>query len=120
MAVQQEIGDKGEEIALEYLIKKGYRILETKWHFGHLELDIVAKDGDELVIVEVKTRSGIGFEHPSEALSKNKIRMIVDAAEAFIQQREFTCETRFDLVTVVLKKSGFELEHYEEAFYPML
>lgn len=120
MAVQQEIGDRGEELALGYLMQKGYKILETKWHYGHLELDIVAKDGDELVIVEVKTRSGIGFGHPSEALSKNKIRMIIDAAEAFIQQHEYTFETRFDLITVVLYKTGYELEHYQEAFYPML
>ena len=120
MAVQKVVGDKGEEIACTYLKGRGFRILATNWHYGHYELDIVAMDGEELVIVEVKSRTGSGFDHPSEALSDKKIKMIIEAAEAYLQQHEFNGETRFDLITVVMNDNDFDLEHYEEAFYPML
>ena len=96
MATQQEIGEKGEQLAQAHLLKLGYQILNTNYQYGHLELDIVAKDGEELVIVEVKARSGLRYEHPSEG------------------------ETRFDVITVILFGQNFELEHFKEAFYPTL
>jgi putative endonuclease len=120
MAVQQEVGDKGEEIALQYLMTKGYKILDAKWHYGHLELDIVAMEGQELVIVEVKSRSGLPYEFPADALSEKKIKMIVEAADAYIQLHDLACETRFDLVTVIFHGENYELEHFKEAFYPTL
>lgn len=119
METQREIGDKGEAIARAYLLQKGYSIIAGNWYFGHLELDIVATDGDELVIVEVKSRTGDRYEHPSEALSGKKIRQLVEAAEGFIQQTNWEGSTRFDLITVIFTGSDtYELEHFEEAFLP--
>lgn len=57
MAEHNETGNKGEELAEKYLRKLGYEILERNWHFGKNEIDIIAKDGNFLVIAEVKTRS---------------------------------------------------------------
>ncbi len=114
-----QTGNAAEEIARKYLIRKGYRILETNWHFGHLELDIIARDGEELVIVEVKSRVGEPFEHPSDAISDKKIRMVIDAAEGWIQLKEETRNTRFDLITIVFTGPGtYELEHFDNAFNP--
>lgn len=120
MATQQEIGELGEKLAQQHLVKLGYNIVATNWHYGHLELDIVARDGDELVIVEVKSRSGIRYEHPSEAVTDGKIKRIVEAADAFIQEIDWEKETRFDVVTVIFFGQTHELEHFKDAFYPTL
>lgn len=120
MATQQEIGELAEQLAQSHLLKIGYRILDTNYHYGHLELDIVAQDGDQLVIVEVKARNGIRYEHPSEAVTNAKIKRIVEAADGYIQEKDWQGETRFDIITIIFFGQNFELEHFKEAFYPML
>lgn len=116
--LQQKLGKKGEEIALQHLIAQGYQILETNWYAHHYELDIVARDGDELVIVEVKTRGSSNYEHPSDAVTNKKIRFLVNAAEAYIQQNNSDLDTRFDIISIVFFGSNFDLEHIKDAFYP--
>lgn len=118
MSKASELGNKGEEIAIEYLMSIGYSILEKKWHAQHLELDIVAQDGNELVIVEVKARGTDSYEHPAEAVSNKKIRFLVNAAEAFIYEKNINLDTRFDVISIVFTGHGFELEHFQNAFYP--
>jgi putative endonuclease len=120
MVSQKELGEKAEQLATRFLINSGYVVLDTNWHYGHLELDIVARDGEELVVVEVKARSGIRYEHPSEAVTNGKMKRIVEAAEGYIQEKEWQGETRFDVITVIFFKEGHELEHFKDAFYPML
>lgn len=122
MATTREIGMIGEKLAQKYLQKLGYKIIETNWHYGHLELDIIAHDGNELVIIEVKSRSGIRYEHPSEAVTNAKIKRIVEAADAYIQENNIEIETRFDIVTVIFfeQLQKHELEHFKDAFYPTL
>jgi putative endonuclease len=113
----KETGDTAEHIARGYLLEKGYKILDTNWRIGHLELDIIAQDGEELVIVEVKGREGEGFEHPTDALSDKKMQKIIQATEAWIQYHNWTNDTRFDLILVtILGTNEFELEHYDNAF----
>lgn len=113
----RETGGIAEQLAQSYLLKKGYRILATNWQFSHLELDIVAQQGEELVIVEVKSRHGEGFEHPSDAISHKKIKLVIEAAEAWVQLNNWEKDTRFDLITVNFTgPDQFDLEHYEEAF----
>lgn len=120
MVSTRELGDLAEGMAQQYLSKLGYEIKDTNWHYGHLELDIVAKDGDELVIVEVKARTGLRYEHPSEAVTNAKIKRIVEAADAYIIERDLDVDTRFDVITVVFLKQGHELEHFKDAFYPTI
>ena len=120
MVSQREIGELGEKLARKHLLKLGYQIMATNWYYGHLELDIVALDGDELVIVEVKSRSGIRYEHPSEAVTSGKMKRIVEAADAYILEKDLDLETRFDIITVIFFGQGHELEHFKDAFYPML
>ncbi|MDD2381048.1 MAG: YraN family protein [Mariniphaga sp.] len=116
----KETGDAAEELAQKYLIKLGYQILDTNWYFHHLELDIVAQDGDQLVIVEVKSCTGFRYEHPSEAVTNIKINRLIHAAEAYIYIHHLKIETRFDIITVIFYKDKFELEHFKDAFYPTL
>lgn len=120
MASTKEIGEIAEGLAQQYISKLGYKIKDTNWHYGHLELDIVAEDGDQLVIVEVKSRNGIRYEHPSEAVTNTKIKRIVEAAEAYIFEKDLHTETRFDIITVIFFKQSHELEHFKDAFYPTL
>ena len=116
MAEHNELGNLGEQYAQAYLRKKGYVILHTNWHSGKLELDIVARKDDWLVIVEVKTRSTETFEHPEEAITKKKIRNIINAAHEYIIQFDWQGETRFDVMSVIPKGQKFVVEHVEDAF----
>ena len=120
MVSTREIGEIAEGLAQQYLLKLGYRIKETNWYHGHLELDIIAQDGEELVIVEVKSRSGIRYEHPSEAVTNGKIKRIVEAADAYILEKDIDLETRFDIITVIFFGQNHELEHFKDAFYPTM
>ncbi len=116
----RELGEIAERLAREHLIRQGYKIRDKNWHYGHLELDIVAQDGDELVIVEVKARSGLRYEHPSEAVTSAKMKRIVEAADAYLIEKEIELDTRFDVITVIFVNEKFELEHFKDAFYPTL
>ena len=116
MAEHNELGDIGEERAQAYLRSKGYRILHTNWQCGKLELDIVDRKDDWLVVVEVKTRSTETFEHPQEAITPRKIRNIVSAAHEYILKFDWHGETRFDVISVIPRGQNFEIEHIEDAF----
>lgn len=113
-----ELGRKGEEIAVAHLRSIGYEILHLNWFSNHLELDIVARDGNELVIVEVKARGTDSYEHPSEAVSNKKIRFLVNAAESYILENDINMDTRFDVISIIFTGKGHELEHFKNAFYP--
>ncbi len=113
-----ELGQRGEKIAKEYLRSIGYEILEENWMCHPLEIDIIAKDKNELVIVEVKARGNDSYEHPSEAVSNKKIRFLVNAAEAYIYQKDINIDTRFDVISIIFYKGEYRLEHFKDAFYP--
>lgn len=116
----RELGKIAEGLAQQHLLNKGYEIVATNWQYGHLELDIIARHKNQLVIVEVKSRSGMRYEHPSEAVTNGKIKRIVEAADAYIIQNNIDQETRFDVITVIFVHQKFELEHFIDAFYPTL
>lgn len=118
MSKASELGNKGEEIAVQHLKSIGYEILEVNWINNHLEIDIISKDGNELVIVEVKSRGTDSYEHPSEAVTNKKIRFLVNAAEAYIFEKDINLDTRFDVISIIFQGKGFELEHFINAFYP--
>jgi putative endonuclease len=119
MAEKDELGRKGEDIAFKYLSEKGFLIKERNWRHKNGEIDIIAFDKDELVIVEVKTRSAVIFEEPRDSISDKKISFLVNAAEEYILQTDFYGETRFDVVSIKWFGEGkYELEHIPEAFYP--
>jgi len=115
----EDLGEKGEAIAATYLANEGYKILERNWHYGHKEVDIIARQGDEIVIVEVKTREGDYFEEPWEAVSNQKIRNIVEVADAWLLQKKIDLETRFDVISIVFSDDvNYELTHFQGAFIP--
>lgn len=116
MARHNELGMEGESVAVEYLKKKGYMILHTNWHSGQYELDIVARTRDELVIIEVKTRSPGSPAVPESAVDKRKIRNIVAAADRYIRKFDVGLPARFDIITLIGNAPNFETDHIEGAF----
>ncbi|HNY43447.1 MAG: YraN family protein [Bacteroidota bacterium] len=112
------LGNKGEDLAAEMLAEKGYVIISANWRDKHKEIDIIAMDDDTLVFVEVKTRSENFWGNPEEFVSRKKQKLLINAAEAYIAETGFTGNSRFDVVSVLYLKSGMEIEHIIEAFYP--
>ncbi|MDR2682865.1 MAG: YraN family protein [Dysgonamonadaceae bacterium] len=117
MAQHNELGKAGEALAIEHLKAKGYRIRHVNWRLGHLELDIVAETADELVFVEVKTRSG-QWNSPEDAVNKAKIRHILSAADCYIKYFDVDLPARFDIISITGNAQNYEIEHIEDAFYP--
>ncbi|OIP85039.1 MAG: hypothetical protein AUK44_00730 [Porphyromonadaceae bacterium CG2_30_38_12] len=118
MAEHNDLGNLGEKRAAAYLVANGYTIRETNWKASSLELDIIAQKDDCLVIVEVKTRSNENFEHPEDAITSNKIRNIVNAANRYIFKFDWQGDTRFDVITVIPHGDESEIVHIEDAFLP--
>jgi putative endonuclease len=120
MAEHNELGKLGEEMACAHLRKLGYKILDLNWHFGREEIDIIAMDGPMLVIVEVKTRASSYFGEPEFAVNRKKQRILVRAAEAYLQQKDLDVETRFDIISIVVTPEKKHLHHIDDAFYPTM
>jgi putative endonuclease len=118
MAAHNEFGKLGEELAVNYLTGKGYKILERNWYNIHKEIDIIARDGKSLVIVEVKTRQTDEYGDPDIAVTKKKQRMLIAAANAYISRNNLDIETRFDIISIVFKDEEPVIEHIEDAFLP--
>lgn len=119
MAEHNELGKWGEDVAVAYLLRKGYTILERDWHSGHRDIDIIAlnEERDMLVFVEVKTRRNRMFTDPIDAVNFQKIRNLRRAANHYIKYRCIDLEVRFDIISIVGQLNMEpEVEHIEDAF----
>lgn len=99
----RKYGDTGEDVATDYLLRKGYRLLERNWTAAHHEVDIIMQDGDWLVMVEVKTRRSDRFADPIRAIDDEKLWNLLEAAKAYRQQHPDTYKlnVRIDAVCIV-------------------
>ena len=120
MENKTSFGRHGEDLAVEFLLKEGYEIIERNWYFRHNEVDILAKVDNTLVIIEVKTRSGNSFGEPYTAVDFRKQRYLVVAAEHYIYAHNINLEVRFDIISIIIDRHGrITLEHIKEAFHPI-
>ncbi len=117
MASHNELGKLGEEIAVDFLQRNGYEILETNWVFQKAEIDIIAQKENVLAIVEVKTRSSIEFGLPQDFVKPKKIQLLVKAVNEYVISRDLDVEVRFDIIAINKEVTDFNIEHIEEAFY---
>ena len=117
MAEHNELGKLGEELAVDFLQKNGYAILETNWTFQKAEIDIIAQKGTILIVVEVKTRSSIEFGLPQDFVKPKKIQLLVKAINEYVIANDLEVTVRFDIIAIHKKGNDFEIEHIEEAFY---
>lgn len=117
MAEHNDLGKFGEELAVTFLQKNGYEILETNWFFDKAEIDIIAQKGTVLAVVEVKTRSSLEFGLPQEFVKPKKIQLLVKAINEYVTQKDLDTEVRFDIIAIHKENSEFVIEHIEDAFY---
>lgn len=121
MSESYELGRQGEELVVDYLQKRNYRIADRRWHDGHLEIDIVAVDIEtgELVSIEVKTRESEEWGLPEEAVDIRKIRRTVSATDLYMRLNGIGNPVRFDIFSVIIPKEGKpKIIHFKDAFYP--
>jgi putative endonuclease len=120
MSQSSDLGKEGEAHAAKYLEEKGFKILQRNWKCGKNEVDIIAETKDFIVFAEVKTRADGFFEPPANAVTREKQRSIIWAADTYINRYGIDKESRFDVITVIKKDDNFEIEHIPDAFYPTL
>ena len=117
------LGNLGEDLASDFLEKKGYRIVERNFVWQKNEIDIIAEDEKErnIVFVEVKTRNTDYFIQPFEAVDFKKQKAIIKVANAYIRSRNIDLEARFDVISIVQNEQGSQtIEHIIGAFEPCL
>jgi len=119
---RQELGKKGEDVALEYLLQRGMKLLARNWRCGHKELDLVMEDEEFIRIVEVRSREYPSLIDPFESITAPKRRKVIMAAKGFLalngKKLSGSKEVVFDVVSVVFNGELFELKYIREAFTP--
>lgn len=118
MKNKRTTGSYGEKLAEDFLKELGYEIIEKNYHFGHGEIDIVAKENEFLVFVEVKYRKNLEFGEPEYAVTKNKQAQIKKIAEAYLAEREIKDQDcRIDVIAILhLSGDKPKINHYINAF----
>ncbi len=112
-----DIGRQGEEYTCAYLQKQGINVLARNYHCRGGEVDIIAREGDTVVFVEVKTRGGGGFGSGAEAVTPAKIKKIIHAAQNYIMNEVPREESfRFDVAEVFLRDGLFSMNYIKNAF----
>jgi putative endonuclease len=118
MSKHSKIGVKGEQIAADFLLNKGYIIIHRNWRSGKKEIDIIASKDGVLVIAEIKTRTNFDFGFPEEAVNRKKQQFLKSAAEVFIDGNPQYGYVRFDIISILMDGDVVkEIMHFEEAFY---
>lgn len=116
MAQHNELGKKGEKLAVDFLTENGYTILETNYRFHKAEVDIIAQKNNVLAVVEVKTRSTDYFGDPQDFVKPKKIKLLVGAIDDYVIKNDLDVEVRFDIIGIIKNEKGIRLEHLEDAF----
>lgn len=116
MAAHNELGKEGEDLAVKFLLKKGYKIVARNFKFQKAEVDIIARKLNVLAIIEVKTRSTPDFGAPQEFLKAKQIQRMVKAVDHFVTDHNLDVHVRFDIMGIIKNKSGTKIEHLENAF----
>jgi len=109
---KQTIGQRGEELASNYLVEKGYTILHQNYRYKRAEIDIIATKANFIVFVEVKTRKNALFGNPEEFVSERKQELFYEAAEHYFVENAITLHLRFDIISILKQ----EVAHFEDAF----
>ncbi len=100
MAQHNRFGNEAEEKALDYLLQKGYTLLEKNYRYGHAEVDLLMQKKEKLICVEVKARSTDFFGTPQSFISSKKIQLIVSVVDHYIEVSDLDLEVRFDVIAI--------------------
>ncbi|MBR7157649.1 MAG: YraN family protein [Bacteroidales bacterium] len=116
--VKGDLGRKGEEVVMNFLIGEGMRVVARNWRSGHKELDLVMDDGEYLRVVEVKSLKYPNRGNPFENVDKGKRRLIIAAAQHFVMRYNIGKEVVFDVASVLFNGDFYKIEYFREAFSP--
>ena len=116
MSEHYELGKKGEQLAVDYLTKEGYKIEERNWRFQKAEIDIIASKQETIISVEVKTRSSKDFGNPQDFVNSKKIKLMVLAMNEYVFMKNLDIEVRFDIIAITKIKEEFDINHIKDAF----
>jgi len=117
MAQHNQLGSEGEELAVDFLLKNDYEIIERNYRFDKAEVDIIARKKEVLAIIEVKTRSTADFGNPQDFVKPKQIQRLVKAVDEYVNTNNLDVEVRFDIIAIVREGKKFKIEHLENAFY---
>ena len=120
MAEHLRTGAAGEQLACQWLLDHGFTVLHRNWRHGRDEIDIVAREGRFLVVVEVKTLTSSRWGDPEDAVDQRKQMKLMRAADELIEQTEEDLELRFDVIAITHTPHGPDILHIPDAFYPTL
>ncbi len=109
------IGRIGESIARKYLEDKGYQIIEQNYQTRYAEIDLIAKKGNILIFIEVRTKKGELFGSPEETINQKKLKKLLGNAAAYVARKKWKGQYRIDAVCVVLGQDNkiVRMEHYK-------
>ncbi len=113
-----ELGKKGEDVALRFLMERGMRLVARNWRCGHKELDLLMDDGEFLRIVEVRSLSYPNNASPAETVDWHKRRLVIAAARSFLARNKIYKEIVFDIVSVLFNGEIHKIEYIPAAFMP--
>jgi putative endonuclease len=114
------LGRRGEALARDHLVARGWTIVERNYRFGRREVDLIARQGDLIAFVEVKTRAGDGYGAPEEAVTWHKRKEIETVAREYLaRHRPGDVDVRFDVISVTVGRGG-RVDHIEDAWRPVL
>lgn len=116
MAQHNDIGKEGENLAKTFLVNNGYTILETNYRYKKAEIDIIATKANILAIIEVKTRTSTAFGEPESFVNNKKIKLILEATNAYIDSKNIDYEVSLDIISVILGPET-EINHITNAYY---
>ena len=117
MGKHNEFGKEGEQIAVDFLIKNGYKIKCRNYRYLKSEIDIIAQKENILAIVEVRARSNDLIINIADTITKKKINLLVMGADHYVTDQDLDIEVRFDIITILKNSKIFKIEHLESAFY---
>ncbi len=117
MAKHNEFGGLGEQMTVDFLMDKGYAILERNYRYRKAEVDIIAQKGEIVAVVEVKSRTSHFLEDVSNTVNQKKIALLTSAADNYVQEHQLDLEVRFDVVLIVKHNNRYTIEHLEDAFH---
>ncbi len=121
MTIQRDLGQKGEQIASQFLVDLGYRILEKNWRYRRAEIDLIAMDGEVLVCIEVKTRSYDTYGTPDRGVNRKKEQLLAEAIQSYMIKIDHQWEVRFDIITIIWRENEEPMvKHLNDAFFPGL
>ena len=113
------VGNKGEDIAAEYLINEGYEILARNWRWKRAEVDIIARKNNCLIMAEVKTRTYTYFGTPDNFVTNQKEKMLLEAGYQYAEEINHEWTVQVDIIAIVLKEDGgHTLQHFEDVYFP--